>query len=177
MKKICINMDTVFAAIAAAPIVIQIDGRDHAVKEMSFGEVLVLERLGNTISDDKDMIEHMRSLFVDPPAFLDELEKVSSTLHAYREIVAAKLGKTKAEASGTISINEAQSAFGRKLPKSIADFAAVERRYSTLVNQFNVVLYAISRAVAETTPGNALRVAKPMIENLISPPDSATSAE
>lgn len=152
------DLDKVIAAVAPAPVTITIDGRDHKLRELLLGEVLMLDQLGK-LGGERQVVAFIRSLFVAPaPAVLGQYEAAADKLDELRREAAEDLAN-EGESIDVASIRSVQL-MGTAIHR---EFLEAEDAYGRLGVQVSMIIAAIGEAVAETTPGNARTAAIAMI--------------
>jgi len=164
-----IDLDIIMTALAPKPSVITLGGKDFALREnLKFGEILLFDEIRNS-DDDAAPIALVRGMFQgDAPPILDEYMTISKRLDEIHAVVAAKnpdLLKRKDKDGRPVRISsiDARNAFGAEYPESIADFVTVEDQYAQLGKLVGMVSSAIKMIVQETTPGNVIAAAIPMM--------------
>jgi hypothetical protein len=162
-----IDLDTIIASVAPSPITIGLDGKKHALRELSLGEVLLLDCMENLPPEQAD--EFVRSLFVgEAPEVFEQLKKARERLLACRKYVAdhgnpESLAALKSPPSAVTAF----LLFGRRLPEEIADFPSVEQKAIELATKARICLHAVRSAVREHTPGKAAAAAIKEIDRRI----------
>jgi hypothetical protein len=171
--KIKIDLDKVQSSLSPQGVTFTIAGKDYALRDdIAIAEVMMLDSFGNEKTDE-ETVKFIASLFAgDPPHVLAETLEISNKLNAMRRVVAEKNPSLSERLGGDgrvlpITTADVNAVFGGKLPKKIADFSAVENRYSELTTRTALILSAIVSVVSETTPKNFVMAAAEIIRRQI----------
>jgi hypothetical protein len=188
-----INLDTINAALAPAPLILTLDGRDYEVRDLPVAETLLLDTLGTL--DDEDIgqqIDFLKSLFVkETPAILDQLLETAAQQNDLREAALKAVGDKPLREMRERDVKAAQdlgsydpARFPKpgsppngyeallllkgKLPGSLAEMTRIEHEYFLLSQRVIVIIAAIRAHMLEgQSLGKLKKTAMQMISQQI----------